>query len=519
MELKRHPALNYVGLGSAMAAAALVALLLPINGQLAYTGDSIHYTLAASAITNGHGVSIFNFSLTDPGFAPFTMWPPLYPLVLASGVPPLLIQTILLSAIAGIAYWLLIRYACLNWLPACVLAIIVTLPWPIIMDANYVWTELLAVFWVFVALAATMRLFETAHRTDCHYGRYWILTALALAAAVYTRYAFLVFIPGIVPALLAVPVTWRRRALLALATPSLAAILISPLLLRNLFATGHISGATRATSQLHAGNTLSLVVNYLNLLFGSVHWQRGAFLLSIVGLMIVVAVVGTGSRRVHDPDTPDAQRAKWLAWGATSLALAYAIGVAVLRAWKTFTLTTRLTSPIAPLLLLALSAWASVIWHQSFRSSIWVRAALVTPLAALLSLSIVTTRQMTVFSWHNWRTTGSPQWPAAPPIVYKNLQYVATPPLSGVSVAHRPDLMAFQTGWDCRHFPNPPWTADDLAMIAQKATAVIVDDPESQRLARALWTMVPNARLAKIRDVPVILWGEPQTSFGEAPPP
>ena len=174
---------------------------------------------------------------------------------------------------------------------------------------------------------------------------------------------------------------------------------------------------------------------------------------------------------------------------------------------------------MAPFLLLALSAWASVIRHQGFRSSIWIRTALVTPLVALFSLSIVTTRQMAVFSWHNWRTTGSPQWPAAPPIVYKNLQHIATQPLSGVSLAHRPDVMAFQTGWDCRHFPNPPWTADDLAMIAQKATAVIVDGPESQRLVQALWTIVPNARLAKIRDIPVILWGKPQTSLGDAPPP
>ena len=500
------------GFVAAVLVVASIVLFIPRAGQPAYTPDSIYYILVSRAIDSGHGVNIFNYSLFDPHFVAYSTWPPLYPLLLASGLPPMFIQMALLGCIAGLVFLLLVLSTRIHKLTAFVLAVVVVVPWPMLMDATYVWSEVFALLWVFLGVAALAGIGhgESMRRRVWFY---WVLAVLALSLAVYTRYAALVFLPGLMLALLRAPLSNRHRWGMVIATPFLAGLFIAPLLVRNLMVSGHLSGAVRAASEATSADLFSSVGLYVGWVFGGEAWQHGAFVVCVLALILVGFVYQIDRRRSksfgNDVDT----KAVWLAWIATSFAVAYVVGIVTLRAWKNFDLSTRMVSPVASLLLLALVAWAVVIWRGT--PVLWQRIVLAVPFAALLGLSASTSWNMGWQAARNWRATGSPQWHMSSLLVYSNLYPVTVPKLDGVVLNRRPALMAFRTGWDFRHIPSGPWPHEQLVRIAASARAILIDSRESKQLARQLQHVAPGARLIKVGGAPILLWGKPQSALGE----
>lgn len=499
-----------LGLVVSMTTVGWIVLVLPPGGQSAYTPDSIYYLLVSKSIAAGHGITLFNYSLFDPHFVPYTMWPPLYPVLLSSTLSPLFIQAGLLACLAAFSYVLFTDLARIHWLAALVLSVVVVLPWPMLMDASYVWSELFALFWVFVAMTALGRIGESLGKRPV---AYWLLAVVALSLAVYTRYAALVFLPGLMLAMLRAPLEWRYRWAMSVATPFVGGVLLAPLLLRNLMMSGHLSGAARAVSKLSSEDLWSSVFLYVGWIFGNDKWERAVFVISLLALVLALVVYRLDRRRLTEVVTDQNDGAPWLAWIASSFAVAYVVGIVLLRAWKNFDLSVRMVSPVAPFLLLALVSWAVVVWRGV--PVIWQRVVLVLPFMVLLSLSAFTSWQMGSQAWHNWKVTGSPQWHMNSLFVYSNLRPVASPKLDGIVLNSRPAIMAFRTGWDFRRAPKGPWSQGDLERIAATATGVMIDSRMDEQLARALQRVVSKPRLVRIGGVAMFLWGNPQPALGE----
>ncbi|WP_156782148.1 hypothetical protein [Acidihalobacter aeolianus] len=497
------------GLLLAFVVAACVTLVLPTDGQPAYTPDSIFYLLASRAISEGHGISIPGYELFDPHFVPYTTWPPLYPVLLATGMPPLLLQAILLGCIAAVSYLLLTRVAKVGAVMAVVLALLITLAWPLLMDASYVWSELFALFWVSLSLYALGALWIN-RSTPSRVVLFWFLAVLAVCCAIYTRYASLVFIPAIVLVLLRAPIKMSRRWVLIISTPIMSGFLIFPLLLRNKFDSGSLSGTLRPASTLDISTVTRDVSSYISWVFGIEAWQQIIFVLSVMALPAVVLACrleSKGSTQVFSQDSTGGGD-KWLAWMAASYALAYLFGISALRLWRDFDLTVRMLSPAIPWVLLGLAAWAVIVWRGT--NITWQRIVLVSPFAALFFLAATTSFQLGLQAHIDWRNTGSPQWRMNGTSVYSNLYPVRMPKIVGVVLSSRPGLMSFRTGWDFRRIPSGQWSHAMLMRIADAATGLLIDSRQAARLARALHDLVPNPRVLRLGSEPLLIWGPPR---------
>ncbi|AOU98974.1 hypothetical protein BI364_14335 [Acidihalobacter yilgarnensis] len=497
------------GLLVVMGLAGWAILGLPPNGQLAITPDSVNYLRAAHDFMDGHGLDLFNFALFDPRYVAYTVWPPLYPLLLSTGLPPLLIQAGLIAGLAGFAYGLLVRLGRFPSPVAVVSALVVSLTWPLLVDASYVWSEPLAMFWLFAALLALSELAAGGPQEMRRIVMYWLLAVLAVTLAVYARYAALVFIPGLMLTLLRAPLPWRRRWFLIAATPCVALIFLAPLLLHNLIVTGHLSGGVRGASHMTLLMLLSSVVFYTGWIFGNDPETRAALVVCVLALVLttVVYLVDRGRLPEKTNSDPDGGT-QWLAWMASAMALAYLLGIVLLRAWKGFDWGTRIVSPAAPMILLAVSAWAMVVWRGT--PVIWQRVVLVLPFAGMLGLAGLTSWQMRADAWQNWRALGTPQWQMSPLGIYTNLRPVKSVPVSGIVLVARPGLISFRTGWDCRYVPAGPWTHVELLRIAAAARALMIENRQAEQLAHALRGVVPDMRAYRVAGVAMVVWGRLQ---------
>lgn len=488
----------------AFMAAAIIVVLLPARGVPAWSPDSIGYALAARAIAAGHGVSMLNYGLFSLHYVPYTVWPPLFPLLLSSGLPPLLIQAVLLGCLSGLAFWLLRHVGGVSAPLALPCALIVVLSWPLLLDASYVWSELFAVFWVFLAMLALADPRGTVSASRIQ----WLLGAVAVALAVYTRYAALVFIPGLMLMLLGAPWPWPSRLRRIAVTPVLIGLMIAPLLVRNLLASGHLSGTARATSHRSVHGLVESVVGYIGWVFGGSGWQQAAFVFCLLGLVAAVSMFYLERRRMGGARPPIDPRARWLAWMSTSVFIAYVVGITGLRAWKHFDLSVRMMSPAMPFLLLALVSWGVVLWRA--REAGWERAVLVSPLVGLVMLSGLASAQMGTHAARVWRSSGSPQWPMNRMYTYANLAPIKVPPLQGIILAQRPALMSFRTGWNVRRIPSGHWSHRTLERIARRSRGVFIRTGDSIALARELKAIVKHPRMIPMGGADLLLWGPPQ---------
>lgn len=503
----------FVGGLTAFLTAASIVLMLPAKGRPAYTPDSIYYLLASRAIAQGHGITLPNDALFNPHYVPYTMWPPLYPILLSSGLPPLWIQAGILGCIAGFAFCLFAQLAKVPVVMALFMALAMLLPWPVLMDASYVWSELFALFWIFLSLFALSYLGQNGH-TSRHMIIPWMLAAVAVSCAIYTRYASIIFIPGLMLALWRAPASWNSRWKLIIATPVVVGLLIAPLLLRNVIDSGSLSGAVRTHSAMDAGNVVMTITSYIGWVFAAEARVRGVFVVTLLALLFSVVIYLVDRQRLpQKTHGAKAHGPTWLAWMATSYAITYVIGIGCLRLWRHFDLSVRMVSLSSPLILLSLMACAVVVWRSV--PVAWQRVVIVSPFAVLVFLSSLTSWQMGGQAWRDWRRLGSPEWHMSFVSVYSDLKPIKFPTLSGIVLNSRPRLMAFRSGWDFRRIPRHAESHQTLLRISDNATALLISSYEGQRLAKALRPIVPHPRFYRVNGALLLIWGKPQRAMGE----
>ncbi len=234
-----------LGDGAFLLAAAALGAGLVLLRQASYgpemTWDSVNYVTVARNLLAGDGF----FGL----FQPLTLWPPLYPALLAGGglfgLDPYAVAGPLNAAIFGltvlVAGWWLRRYLHSKWLWqwGC---LAVALALPLVEIATQAMSE--AAFILFVTLSLT--------QIDAHLnggGRASLLRAAAFSAlAGLTRYLGPALILAVVPLLLAAPVAPREKLKRIAVYTLLAAAPLGLWLLRNFLLVGSATGSKNQIS-------------------------------------------------------------------------------------------------------------------------------------------------------------------------------------------------------------------------------------------------------------------------------
>ena len=504
----RAASIDSMILGAALALLlpAVIVLSLPAAGRLAISPDSIAYLTVAGQIAAGKGLSMPTFALFGKASASFTTWPPLFPLLLATGLPPIWIQAAALGALGAVVFLMFATTLRVNALAAVLLAWACALSLPLLVDATYVWSEVLA-----LALAASM-LWSLAGIDASNAWRRWGLGMVLCALAIYARYAMALLVPGMMLALCMAPLESRARRLrLALLTPLAVAVLFAPLLLHNLLQSHQLTGAARAMSGRGLAADLSDAVLATASAFAVTRPWTAVFVLAVVAVLAVtgLSVLGRmrGARAHAAGERADA--APWLARLALVLALVYAAGMVVLRTLVRFDgLDTRLLSPAVFLLGVAICA-GSVAYARSAAHRPWERLVLALPFVVLMSLSLHRAATQGDAAWHAWRETGTPAWPRKTLLVYLNIRPVSVPAVDGVVLSERPMMVQFLTGWKVRQIPQGPWSDARLRQIAAAARGLLVSDPESAALAAGLRRIVPQASSSTVAGRQLLRWSPP----------
>ena len=485
---------------------AVIVLSLPPAGQLAISPDSIAYLAVAGQIAAGKGLSMPTFALFGHATQAFTTWPPLFPLVLASGVAPIWVQALALGALGLVGFVLFAGTLRLNPLAALLLAWACALSLPLLVDASYVWSEVLAL------LMAALMLWSLAGIHDSNAWWRWALGMLSCALSIYARYAMFLLVPGLMLALWRAPLQSRgRRLSLALLTPFAMAVLFAPLLMHNLLQGHHLTGAARqASGRGLAANLSDAVLAMASAFAVAPPWVTLFVVAALAALMVaalawLVRLRGADGRVAEQPAEP----AAWLARLALVLALVYAAGMVLLRTLVHFDgLDTRLMSPAVYLLGVAICAGA-VLHARSSRHRPWERAVLALPFVALMVLSLHRAAVQGDEAWHAWRETGTPEWPRKPLLVYLNIRPIHVPAVKGVVLSEGPMMVQFLTGWTVRQIPPGPWNDAELRHIATAARALLVSDRESAELAARLRQRMPQATLKPLAGRQLLQWSPP----------
>ncbi len=494
---------------------AFIVMILPPAGTLAVSPDSISYLAVARDIASGKGPSLPTFALFGPATQALTTWPPLFPLLLASGLPPIALQALLLGGLSAVVFLTFATSLRVPALASVLLAWACALSMPLLVDATYVWSEVLALLMVALAL------WSLAGIDDANAGWRWAGGVVCLALAAYARYAMLLLVPALMLALLSAPLSRiARRIRLALLTPVAMTAMFLPLLLHNLLRSHHLTGAARGASGRGLAANLGDALLTTTSSFAVSRPAQALFVLAVLAaLAVALLAVLDRLRRQRRADSADAPQAvAWVARLAWTLALVYLAGMVVLRTLVHFDrLDTRLMSPAVYLLGTGICA-ALVGLARSPRHRPWERAALALPLAMLLVLSLHRAATQGDRAWHAWRAWGSPEWPINSLLVYTNIRRLQAPAVHGVVLCNRPLLVQFLTGWDVRAIPPGPWSEAELRRIGSAAQALLLGDRRSNRLAADLRQLWPQATTRPMIGAHMLQWSGPPRAARLAAP-
>lgn len=257
----------------AIAAAILVFSHTPVGAALSM--DSLSYLSTARNILDGHGIAYSTYALVGPEYQPTTLWPPLYPTMLAGVVG--LAGILGISDVASVAFFnflamlvsliLILRIAALSGWTWAVFAVGVafTISPSLQLVHMYAWSEAL---YIPLSLAAYLGLIRYLGRDDqrSKASLYWMVALLAIAT--YTRYVGIAYFGAAAMALLVFDrgsFSDRIRIVVLASLAYLASI--APMLIRNLLVSDAISGGDRGTIDTNLVNDLGLLFWYLYLEF------------------------------------------------------------------------------------------------------------------------------------------------------------------------------------------------------------------------------------------------------------
>tara|TARA_R110002096_G_scaffold325915_1_gene519802 strand:+ start:4342 stop:5916 length:1575 start_codon:yes stop_codon:yes gene_type:complete len=340
----------------AVAAAVLTYSHTPVGAALSM--DSLFYLSTAGNILDGHGIAFTTYALNGPAVQATTLWPPLYPLVLAGivGVAEmlgisstsavafcnfvaLLVSLVLILRIASIEGW---GWAALVVGIACVIA-------PSLQLVHiYVWSE---AFFLPMVLGAYLCLQRYLLPTEegSRKSLYCLIALFALAT--YTRYVGIAFFGAAATALL---IYERGNLLSRVRTAALASlayvILIVPILIRNVLVSDDLAGGDRGIPGTELLTDLGQLAWYIYLEFINLPNSAGAAL-----LVISAAAVGWMFMRSEAKAAPPSSVAREsMRWVVPLLFVAsYSILILLSRMVQVTDLDSRMLSVAVPFLLLA----------------------------------------------------------------------------------------------------------------------------------------------------------------------
>ncbi len=257
----------------AVAAAVLVYSHTPVGAALSM--DSLYYLSTANNILDGKGIAYTTYALTGPEVQATTLWPPLYPVLLA-GVVWLagLIGVSDVSAIAVVNFigllaslYLMSRIASLtgwSW-AGFVVALALAISPSLQLIFMYAWSE--AVF-VPLSLAAYLCLHQYLLRDNAEQRRALYSMVILLALATYTRYVGIALFGAAALAILVYDHGRLAERLRSAVLATLAYVaFIAPMLIRNFLVADALSGGDRGTMNTNLVTDLGLLLWYLYLEF------------------------------------------------------------------------------------------------------------------------------------------------------------------------------------------------------------------------------------------------------------
>lgn len=225
-----------------LVALALFAGFIVLNATSRYgiglSQDSVEYIAAATNLTAGNGL------LGLEGF-PSTMWPPLYPAVLALLMWLLKVDVLVVARYLNVVLTMLVvllagiyaRQLRMSSIAGLAVAAFTAWGFQLVAARIMAWTEPLFLFFVILAIIAL-------NRYVTHSGAYaLILFALATSLAAVTRYIGIILIPvGILVFLASSKSQWPVRLATALALALVAAIPLALVFARNWMLSGTLMG-------------------------------------------------------------------------------------------------------------------------------------------------------------------------------------------------------------------------------------------------------------------------------------
>jgi len=257
----------------ALAAIILVASHTPVGAAL--TMDSLYYLSAAGNILDGNGITHSTHALSGPALEATTLWPPLYPVLVAT--IQWLAEFAGTSDVAGIAAfnvlalitssYLVVRIASLtaSAQAGVVVAIAITISPSIQIVFMYAWSEAL---FIPLTLAAYLSLQQHLFGDESVRQRWLYAMVMFLGLATYTRYVGLAFFASAALAMLLYGQRDLLKRLRTVATMTVAYLaILSPLLFRNMVESGSFSGGDRGSPDISVLSDMSTLMWYLYLEF------------------------------------------------------------------------------------------------------------------------------------------------------------------------------------------------------------------------------------------------------------
>jgi hypothetical protein len=466
---------------------SLYTAYLAFGFGLALTPDSLAYREAAMNLHAGNGLSLRRLSLqSSTGFVPFTSWPPLYPSLLSAVMLvtrlPVDTAAMLLSslslAVSGVLLFLIARYAM-----ASVYALLPTLVFLLHTSTltihSYMWSEGIFVALMLGSLLCALKASWYFRSSADGQGRLFLAASVVLvvltAHARYLGAAFLIF--PLISAYYSDPRP-RTRLIRSIAVSAGYGFGMLPLLIRNYWLTGHLSGISRPNSGKAMTENLGDLAAALKYQFLDFAPTATVMLLALVLLVLVLAVLDykKGDERIVIEKDVSTRLTLYAAGGICSY---YTLLIA-LRTWKTFdSIDTRLVSPGVVLGLLFLFA-INIRFSRNYPD--WKkRVVILLPILLFSTFSTAKGYLKLMESRNAWRATGSPVFVASRSVVYSNFNNArlkkmfqkARRSLAGENqslavFSDRPRILAYLMDQPVYHLPYGRLDNDRVAILNEK---------------------------------------------------
>jgi hypothetical protein len=395
-------ALGYLVL--AVVAAVLVASHTPVGAALSM--DSLTYISTAENILDGNGITHSTHALSGPALRPTTLWPPLYPVLVAaiSWVASLagtsdVVGIAVFNVIALIAsMYLIVRIASLaaSEQAGIFVAIAVAISPSIQIVFTYAWSE---VIFIPLCLAAYLSLQHYLTGNESVRRRWLYAMIIFLGLATYTRYVGLAFFSSAALTMLLYgrgDLLQRLRTVTAVTLAYL--VFLAPMLLRNLVQAGSFSGGDRGSPGINLLSDIGTLLWYLYLEFLNLPILIGA----VVFLVALASATWLLLRHTG------ASKQGSLPYGLPNIivpflfAICYMIFLLISRGRQSIDLDSRMLSVVVPFLMLGLlGVYQKLLLREGNRLAV---IPLLLPLAAFAIGAFHTHTNI----MKGWRELGEP---------------------------------------------------------------------------------------------------------------